>query len=232
MEKKNPKMQNESNRKVYFQLGLFITSAIVLLAFTYRTPFYLQQKRIVERGKPDITVLHIPKQTSKKKEVPKVGKLPIKKKEFNLFPDLRNIKKKKNRNVDQKSSLRKGDIQNIIDGNFDLDIGEQPVLDKVYEYPNELARFDGNWGKFLGNELGYPEESRMFHEQGDAHVSFIVEKDGTVSDVKVLNKNLAEPLKKEAIRVIKSSPKWNPGSVNGEKVRSTLTITIHFVLQS
>ena len=66
--------------------------------------------------------------------------------------------------------------------------------------------------------------------QGRVQVDFIVEKDGRVTNVKV-SKGVSEELDAEAVKVISASPKWRPGRVNGEKVRTAMTIQVEFRLE-
>ena len=61
-------------------------------------------------------------------------------------------------------------------------------------------------------------------------VQFIIEKDGKVSDVKVV-KGVDPELDDEALRVIKASPKWKPGKMGGNRVRASLTIPVEFRLE-
>ena len=61
-------------------------------------------------------------------------------------------------------------------------------------------------------------------------VEFIIEKDGRVTDVRVV-KGVSEELDAEALKVVSASPKWKPGRVNGNKVRTSLTIPVEFKLE-
>lgn len=78
--------------------------------------------------------------------------------------------------------------------------------------------------------LKYPERALMEGTQGRVQVDFIVEKDGRVTNVKV-SKGVSEELDAEAVKVISASPKWRPGRVNGEKVRTAMTIQVEFRLE-
>jgi protein TonB len=66
--------------------------------------------------------------------------------------------------------------------------------------------------------------------QGKVYVKFIVEKDGSITDAKVANK-IDKHLAKEALRVVNLSPKWKPGTLKGEYVRSYKTVVINFTLE-
>jgi TonB family protein len=93
-------------------------------------------------------------------------------------------------------------------------------------YPGDMKEF----GKFLGKNLRYPKEARDKDVEGAVYVSFIVEKDGSLSDPKVL-RGIGYGCDEEALRVIKLSENWNPAIKNGEKFRVRFTIPIFFQLK-
>lgn len=66
--------------------------------------------------------------------------------------------------------------------------------------------------------------------QGVVHVRYAVERDGSITDVKVM-KSVDPSLDKEAVRVIKSMPRWKPGKQKGETVRVRQTVPVTFRLQ-
>ena len=83
--------------------------------------------------------------------------------------------------------------------------------------------------RFLQEHLRYPSEAREAGLQGTVFVSFVVEKDGSISDAKVL-RGVGESLDAEALRVINAMPNWEPGSQRGEHVRVQYNMPIRFVL--
>jgi periplasmic protein TonB len=99
----------------------------------------------------------------------------------------------------------------------------------VYNFADSLPVYPGGptaMMKFIRENITY---SPNWHEiQGKVYVTFVVEKDGSITDVKVL-RSLATPLDQEAIRVIKLMPKWKPGTHEGKpvRVRYNLPISIH-----
>lgn len=84
--------------------------------------------------------------------------------------------------------------------------------------------------KWVYQYLKYPEEAIRDGVQGRVMVGFVIEKDGSVTDVHVV-KGVSEELDAEALRVVGASPKWKPGRVNGNRVRTTLTIPVEFKLE-
>lgn len=119
-----------------------------------------------------------------------------------------------------------GDSTYIVTDNNVIDV----VVDVVEDYPDIEAEFIGGdkaWTEYLIGELKYPDYSLELGEQGVVYLSFVVDIDGTVSDVKVL-KSVSVYIDREAKRVIQSSPKWKPGSVRGKSVKTRMNIPIHF----
>lgn len=84
--------------------------------------------------------------------------------------------------------------------------------------------------KWVYQYLKYPESAVMNGIQGRVMVEFIIEKDGKVSDVKVV-KGVSDELDAEAVKVISASPKWKPGRVNGNKVRTSIAVPVEFRLE-
>lgn len=84
--------------------------------------------------------------------------------------------------------------------------------------------------KWVYQYLKYPESSLQNGEQGKVMVEFIIEKDGKVSNVRAV-KGVSDALDAEAVKVIAASPKWKPGKVKGNKVRTMITIPVEFRLE-
>ncbi len=92
--------------------------------------------------------------------------------------------------------------------------------------------FPGGMDKFysyLSKSIRYPAIAQEKGTQGKVFVSFVIEKNGMLSDIQVVRK-LGDGTDEEAIRVLKSSPKWLPGIQNGREVRVKYNIPISFSL--
>ena len=83
--------------------------------------------------------------------------------------------------------------------------------------------------EFLGNNLVYPQEAKEAGIEGQVFVEFYIEKDGTVTDGKVL-KGIGYGCDEEALRVVGLMPKWSPGMQRGKAVRVRYTLPINFKL--
>lgn len=84
--------------------------------------------------------------------------------------------------------------------------------------------------KWVYQYLKYPREAVEKGIQGTVHVNFIIDKDGKVTDVKVA-RSVDPLLDEEAVRVVSASPKWRPGRLRGQKVRTSMTIPVEFRLE-
>jgi protein TonB len=93
-------------------------------------------------------------------------------------------------------------------------------------YPDGLPKFY----KFISSNITYPAEAKEKKVEGNVHISFIVEKDGALSNIKILRK-LGAGTDEEAIRVLKLVKKWNPGIQNGKPVRVQYNLPIRFSLK-
>lgn len=105
--------------------------------------------------------------------------------------------------------------------------------EKVYQEVEQMPEYPGGTGelqKFLMNSVKYPFDAMKNKIQGRVFVSFVVGKDGVVKNVSIVRG--ADPLiDAEALRVVKSFPKWTPGKERGKIVAVQYTVPINFVLQ-
>jgi len=104
---------------------------------------------------------------------------------------------------------------------------------KVFDVVEQMPSFPGGDAelmKFLHDHMKYPAIAEENGIQGRVVCTFVVERDGSISDVKVV-KSVDPSLDKEAIRVLKSMPKWIPGKQNGSAVRVKYTVPVTFRLQ-
>lgn len=100
------------------------------------------------------------------------------------------------------------------------------VVEVMPQYPGgQIAML-----KYLMENIKYPKQIMEEGIQGRVTVSFIVEKDGRVSNVRLL-RSVQSSLDKEAIRVVKSMPKWTPGKHNGKPVRVRFNLPVMFKLK-
>lgn len=105
--------------------------------------------------------------------------------------------------------------------------------DKVYEVCEQMPTYEGGDAallKYLGENWKLPDEYKERGIQGRMVVGFIVEKDGSLTNVKVL-RAVDIAIDAEVLRVVKGMPKWIPGRHNGQRVRVRYLLPIHICLQ-
>ena len=105
--------------------------------------------------------------------------------------------------------------------------------DKVYEVCEQMPIFEGGDAallEYLRENLKYPDKTKDRGVQGRLVIGFIVEKDGSLTDVKVL-RHVDIALDAEALRVVKGMPKWIPGRQNEQRVRVRYNVPVSFRLE-
>ena len=113
------------------------------------------------------------------------------------------------------------------------EVGEVEGESDVYQIVEQMPEFPGGAAElyhYISKNIRYPQEAKEKGIQGRVFIGFIVEKDGSISNVRNL-RGVDSELDAEAIRVIQSLPKWKPGKHNGEFVRVSYQIPIVFKLE-
>ena len=119
--------------------------------------------------------------------------------------------------------------QVVIEDNAVVKEDENQIFVFVEEYP-EFPNGEENLYKYLGSNIKYPHEALENGIQGTVVVKFVVEKDGSISNVKAVRK-IGGGCDEEAVRVVKRMPRWKPGKQSGKPVRTEFTLPIQFKLK-
>lgn len=121
----------------------------------------------------------------------------------------------------------KSDVDACIKATEDKKASEEDMIhiicDQDPQFPGGLEALE----EYIKTNLRYPPEARKAHISGKVFLSFVVEKDGTLSDIKIL-RDIGEGCGNEAVRLVQSMPQWKPGKVNGKAVRSQFNLPITF----
>jgi len=138
------------------------------------------------------------------------------------------------------------EIEEEIEVDLDVEVTEETVIEDVVfeeapaeEEADEIFQFVEDqpapiggmkaFYKFVGDKLKYPPQARRMGIEGKVYVTFVVGKDGSLTDVRVL-KGIGAGCDEEAVRVIQSAPKWKPGKQRGRPVRVRMQLPIIFKL--
>nr|WP_321409071.1 TonB family protein [uncultured Carboxylicivirga sp.] len=99
------------------------------------------------------------------------------------------------------------------------------IIEKMPEFPGGEAALNN----FITSNIQFPESAAENGISGTVYVSFTIDVDGSVTDVKVL-RSVSKELDEEAMRIIKLMPKWSPGKQRGKSVKTSFTVPVRFTL--
>ena len=220
MEKrKQPMNKIEKSRSSFFLAGIVISLSLVFCAFEYRT---YNTSTITDEFPDAPEVEQLPPITKPKPPPPPPPKIYS---GFNLKDDV----------VEDPPIWDPEYDKNEPDYEYEpITIEPEPETEyEGYIYIAEIqANFPGGDSermKFLQKNMRYPQMARESNIEGTVFLSFLVEKDGTITQVKVM-RGIGGGCDEEAVRVLKSMPKWSPGKQRGRPVRLKMTMPIKFRL--
>ena len=104
--------------------------------------------------------------------------------------------------------------------------GDGDAKEKVEVMPEFKGGMDAMI-KYMGENINYPKETNL---SGVVYIGFVIDEKGNVTDAAVV-KSAADPLDKEALRVVKAMPKWTPGKDKGKNVKVKMTLPVSFKMQ-
>ena len=224
-EKKSPKADLEGKKLMFIQIGLIISLFIAWLAFEHKSydkreidPSLLNREVVVDEEMVEIT-----KQEEQK---PQPVEMPKQTTQLEIVQDDVEVEDIEiNAEVEQNEVIEEYVAPEVVED----DVVEQEIFKIVEEMPS----FPGGEAKlmeFVGKNIKYPQIARETGIQGRVCVNFVVEPDGSVSNVSVL-RGIGGGCDEEAMRVVKSMPKWKPGKQRGKAVRVQYMLPVNFRLQ-
>lgn len=222
--KKSKKADLESKKTIFLQIGLIVALGLVLLAFSYKT--YERSSVLDIQVQVDDTpeeIIPITKQEVKPPPPPPPKQVTI----INIVEDDVEVEDDIEIDVEADQETIVEDFVPIIEEEEKVEEMEIfTVVESMPSFPGgDVARM-----KYLQENIEYPQMARESGIQGTVYVTFVVETDGSVTDVRIL-RGIGGGCDEEAIRVIKNMPKWNPGMQRGKPVRVQFNMPIKFTLQ-
>jgi len=228
--KKSPKASLENKKLLFTEIGLVLALGIVYGAFEFSTKD--KQVAVLE----DTTQVNIEEemvaiQQETPPPPPEAPSIPVLSDQIDIVDDNIQI------DDDMFVNLEDDDTEyEIVDYKEEQEVEEEEVEEEAINFMlvEEKPKFNGGdqneFSKWVAQHLEYPEVAKENGVSGKVTVSFTVEKDGSVTNVKVL-RGVDESLDKEAVRVVKSSPKWTPGKQRDRTVKVTYTFPVIFQLR-
>jgi periplasmic protein TonB len=220
--KKSPKANLENKRLIFSQIGMVIALALVFFAFEYRT-YEARSLELPKRSGNEADFDLIPITIHKKHEPPtpkQVSKIkPIE--DHQQADDLGpiDVSLTPDQPIEPFVPIMKPE-----DPLFD----DTPVL-----IPEVMPEFPGGTAAllaFLANEIKYPPLARETHITGTVYIGFVIERDGSISEVKLL-RGIGGGCDQEAMRVVSRLPAWKPGMQAGQPVRVSYNLPVKFILR-
>ena len=225
--KKSPKADLEGKKTTWLLIGFALILAVMFVAFEWTerdkqvTTDSGVEMPIFEEEMIPITEQEEPKQAPPPPEAPKVEEvLQIAENDADVQETTIQSSEENNQAVEIKY------VAPVVEE-------EEPEEAEIFMVVEEMPEFPGGMAeclKFLGKNIKYPTIAQENGVQGRVIVQFVVNQDGSIVDPVVV-RSVDPYLDKEALRVIKTMPKWKPGKQRGKAVRVKYTVPVTFKLQ-
>lgn len=222
--KKTAKADLTKKSFLFFNIGLIVALLLAIMAFTYKVYDDTSAKDLAKNQAITEEIMEVPPTEQLPPPPPKIQQ-----------PQIIEV-------PDEKK------IEEEIDINMDTEVTEEtkveqiplaPVVEEEKEDPNQVflvveesaAPVGGMpaFYEFVQKKLKYPAQARRMGIEGKVFVEFVIEKDGSITDVKFI-KGIGAGCDEEAVRVVQSAPKWKPGKQRGKPVRQRMVLPIAFKL--
>ncbi len=249
--------KNTTRRNIYAMLAVVLLLIVAFIILTVKNFVDEQRAKVAVTQVTELTALEQPKKKAEVKQkkvelepekvVERVKSsikftAPVIKKDNEVKPE--EELKTQDELMNTKTAIGTFDVKGNDDANGEVLKAKEVIAEpeppkheeenKVFDIVEQQPMFPGGPSalmKFLSENTKYPVVAQENGVQGRVTVQFVVEKDGSVSDVHVL-RGVDPSLDKEAVRVVKSMPRWTPGKQNGITVRVNYRVPVLFRLQN
>ena len=229
MEIKKTEKANLENKKLLFtEIGLIISLLIVFIAFEW-TQAEVKVSNLEDTTQVVTEEEIIPITQETPPPPPSAPKIPILSDQIDIVDDEIKIDDDMFMNLEDDASIGV-EIMDYVEVQEEVVEEEAIPFQLVEEKPSFQGGDANQFSKWVNSRLVYPEIAKENGVQGRVTLQFTVEKDGTVTKVKVL-RGVDPSLDKEAVRVVSMSPKWKPGKQRDRAVPVTYTFPVIFQLR-
>lgn len=233
--KKNPRFDLDRKRFAFFQIGLLTASTLTLAAFNYQSPIEKRDRARNVRSSaisydliaPDIQKPDEPVVDVQPPIEPPQGPISVENPEIPIDQ----LKTVVNSKTDPTTTVHV--VKSGLPTGFDNFQGKVEIPnDEIFDIAPIDAEFIGGYAAmkaYIMKHLKYPQDAIEMGEQGKVFISFVVEKDGSISNVKV-ERGVSSSIDREAKRLVQSFPNWKPGEDKFKPVRTRVRLPIGFEL--
>lgn len=222
--KKNPKIDLQKKSGLLLNIGFTVSLLLVILAFEWRS---YDDSGLLDLGQVEDDfedIMEIPPTEQPPPPPPKI-QLP----EIIEVPDEEEIEEEIEVELDVEVTE-----ETVVEDIVFEEAPEEEVVDEVFTIVEDQPEFPGGMAafyKFVGDNMDYPSQARRMGIEGRVYVQFVVDKDGSVTDVKAV-KGIGAGCDEEAARVLRMSPKFKPGKQRGRAVKVRMVLPIIFKLSN
>lgn len=228
--KKSDKANLEKNISLYFLMGTVVALSLIFVAFEWGNKEIkvsdIQTEQVIE----EIEDIQITPQEENTPPPPAPDQ-PVVVEQIQVVEDNVEVANVEIASVDDAFDK----LQNTFTPPAPVQRSQEEVAEdtQIFEFLEEMPEFPGGQAammKWLSENVKYPAIATENNIQGRVMVSFVVERDGSISNVKVV-RGVDPSLDKEAVRLINNMPKWKPGMQTGKPVRARFNIPVTFKLR-
>lgn len=220
--KKTDKANLSKKTGFFFNIGLFVTMALVVTAFEWPDK---EDGDLVDLGQVNDDfedLMEIPPTEQPPPPPPK-----IQQPEIVEVPDEEEIEEEIEVDLDVEITE-----DEVIEDIIVEEAPEEEVAEQIFQIVEDPAMPPGGYQAFyeyVGKKLKYPAQARRMGIEGKVYVQFVVDTDGSLTDVKAV-KGIGAGCDQEAVRVIEAAPKWSPPKQRGKPVKQRIILPITFKL--
>jgi len=221
-EKKSPNANLEKKKGAYFAVGLMMSLALILGLFELKT----FEAVVTDLGQLHLDLLEEEVIPVSQQAPPPPPPPPAPTTQIQIVEDDEEIEDEleiEDMEVDEETEI----VVEIVEEEEEI-LEEEifTIVEKMPEFPGGTKKLFG----YLGKNIEYPPMAKDAGIKGKVYVTFVVDKDGSITDVKVL-RGIGGGCDEEAIRVVKGMPRWSPGKQRGKSVRVQYNLPINFILK-
>lgn len=227
--KKSDKANLENKKALFVQIGLVVALSLTIFAFEYKS--YDQKEAVLVDRVAVQEVEEVVLATQEDTPPPPPEETPqAETTEFEIVEDTKVIENEFSVTSFQQTSNVTATVAKI-----EIEVQEEQLEEEtqIFTVVEEEAGFPGGIEKlneYLAKSIKYPQQARETGTRGRVMLTFVVEKDGSITDIKVL-RDIGSGCGEEAKRVVKEMPKWKPAKQRGKAVRQQFVLPVSFNLQ-
>jgi len=225
--KKSEKADLESRKGIFFQIGLIFAMAVILVAFEWKTYDALDISTMGDqRALNEVEELAT---ITQQNTPPPPPPPPAPSMVLNIVENTAEIDDDISIDAEADENTQVEEYKAPVMKQAEEEVVEEQEIFMVVENAPAFPGGDVARMKFLQDNIKYPQMARESGIQGTVYVTFVVERNGNVTDVKIL-RGIGGGCDEEAVRVVQNMPKWEPGKQRGKPVRVQFNMPIKFTL--